>query len=123
MINYNNSTNEQKQFIEKRINQEVYCLANEDIQFILSSELQHEQPFTWDDFSNLYDEEIDEPCDIMQFFYVSNYLAKQLDEQGECVIIREGSPSIWGRCTYGQSLDLDTVFWTIFQDAYCIKGE
>ena len=43
---------------------------------------------------------------MMQFFIVSDWLAYQLREIKACVTSFLGF-EIWGRCEYGQSLDMD----------------
>ena len=49
-IHYGNANNEQRTFIEARIEQEIYCLANAEVNFILSSESM-DAPYSWDDLT------------------------------------------------------------------------
>lgn len=168
-INYSNSTDKQKAYIEDRINREVRCLDNESIEFILAqgNEEIEDVPFTYDDIQNMYtytyngkyvafdnisDDELQaeietlgntinegidrgadtddmqtelndlenlesEPQEILQWFYISEWLANELNKINEPVIIRNGSPSIWGRTCCGQDVACDYTFWEIFQES------
>ena len=58
------------------------------------------------------DPEYDEP---MEHWIVSSWLGRKLSEQGEIVESYLGM-TIWGRCTTGQSISLDSVIGEIAKE-------
>jgi len=62
----------------------------------------------------------EEPQEVFEWYMVSNYLARKLQERGEVVI--EGE-NIWGRCTTGQAILLDSVISEICYDMEILEGQ
>lgn len=66
------------------------------------------------DFEELY-----EPY---EYWSVSGWLGKKLEEKGE-IIIDEMGHCIWGRCTTGQAILLDSVISEICEDLEILQGQ
>ena len=50
-----------------------------------------------------------EPKEIYEYWAVSSWLARKLDEAGEAVHTDVCGHNIWGRCTTGQAISMDHV--------------
>jgi len=108
-LNWNNLTDEEQTFIERMINRDVLTLCNE----LVSKGFEGAIDGEYLEFENSYYEENEEegieegtPKEMMQFFIVSDWLADKLREIEACVTSFLGF-EIWGRCEYGQSLEMD----------------
>jgi hypothetical protein len=55
--------------------------------------------------------------EIFQHFIVSEYLADRLEEHGERVLRDFFGMTVWGRSCCGQSISMDHVIQTIFNEA------
>lgn len=64
----------------------------------------------------LDDSEYDEHQEVYQWFKVSSWLCDELNTHDEVVI---SSYNYWGRCTYGQSIELDGIMHYIFLKWWC----
>ena len=64
-------------------------------------------------FKNIYDEESDSYADILEYWFVSDWLGARLAEHGEPVIRDFYGFALWGRCCSGQSITLDAVIQDI----------
>jgi hypothetical protein len=72
----------------------------------------------YDNYYNEYIESLKDdqlPQDVMQWFIVSDYLAKKLSEIGE-PILNTNNHNLWGRTCCGQSIELDGTFQNIFRN-------
>ena len=52
--------------------------------------------------------------EIFQWFVMDERILNQLEERGECVL----NGKFWGRCTFGQAIELDYVIIRIFKEWY-----
>lgn len=69
-----------------------------------------------DQFEELFDD-----CrEVFEWWIVTPWLASKLAERGEKVIDGE---KIWGRCTTGQSVEMDNVISTICADIGILNGQ
>ena len=89
------------------LDRDVLVLANELAEHIMTTD---ESAF--DSLENIYDQETDEPQEIMQWYIVSKWLAEKLAEQGEPVADWHGQ-YFWGRTCCGQGVELDGTFQQI----------
>lgn len=89
--------------IDNIINNEVHCLVNGLVEFYLRNT--HDYPF---DESRFFTCE----SDIFQYYIVSDWLSRKLEDQGEIIIEIEGH-NIWCRQTCGQALRMDACFVNI----------
>ena len=92
---------------------EVFCLCPSLLIDTLYSDAK-----TSDDFSSAmykYDEETGETEEALEFWLVSNWLAKQLEKHGGCVYDL-GDAMIWGRSTSGQAISQDTIIEDIAKE-------
>jgi len=136
-IHYGNSTPEQKQIIENRIQNSV-VLASCLVEKLLEKEV-----LQYDEIENFYEfkcpecgrgfqdiakaakcckskeEPKQEPQEIFEWWIITDeWLLEELREIGEPVIESdELCMSFWGRTCTGQSISLDPTFWNIFQDS------
>lgn len=110
-INYDNSTQEQKDFIKKMIDRDLCANQSSLVNDLLVKEF-----FNYEDIVNLYNEN-KESQEIMQWFSLNdNWIAEELEKALEPVLKNEYG-TWWGRTCFGQSVELDQVFWVIYQDA------
>lgn len=100
-LNWNGLTDKQQEFIEKIVNDEVLTLCNE----LVSKGFEGSIDGEFIEFDNSIDED-GEVKDMMQFFIVSDWLARHLIINNACVTDFVGF-TIWGRCEFGQSLTMD----------------
>ena len=100
-LNWNGLTDKQQEFIEKIVNDEVLTLCNE----LVSKGFEGSIDGEFIEFDNSIDED-GEVKDMMQFFIVSDWLARHLKINNACVTDFVGF-TIWGRCEFGQSLTMD----------------
>ena len=100
-LNWNGLTDKQQEFIEKIVNDEVLTLCNE----LVSKGFEGSIDGEFIEFDNSIDED-GEVKDMMQFFIVSDWLARHLTINNACVTEFVGL-TIWGRCEFGQSLTMD----------------
>lgn len=115
---------EKQRETERILTNEIYTRQNEAILFCLNAGrydngAEHETPFMWDDFENLYTleegEDEETPQEIFEYWFISDWFAERLKEHGEPVIIDYG---VWGRTTTGQSWILDGVCRAIAKEVY-----
>mgnify|MGYP003132173664 FL=1 len=99
-LNWNGLTDKQQEFTERIINQDIFTLCNELVEYASIND-------DYIEFDNSYDEENDEYCEIFQYFIVSEWLYDQLFKIGGCVAEFKGF-YIWGRCDFGQSMDMNS---------------
>lgn len=57
-----------------------------------------------------------------EYWFITNYLADKLSEQGEIIYDRFNQP-IWGRCTTGQAISLDSVIDEVCLDMEILEGQ
>lgn len=120
---------------ETLVAREVHARVSTMAEFILNASSLRDDgsvtdpPFSWDDVENQYDEKTCESCggvrdeeesycetcdaptpaqpnDIYEWWIVSPWLLAKLKAEGEPVIEHE---QLWGRCTSGQAIALDSV--------------
>ena len=95
-LNWNGLTEEQQEFTERIVNNEVLTICN---QLILEAG-------EYIEFDNSYDHETDEYKEIFVYYIVSDWLYKELQNIEACVTEYKGL-YIWGRCDFGQGLDMN----------------
>jgi len=59
-------------------------------------------------------DEYEEPQEIMQWFLMDERIIRQLNERGEPTL----NDKYWGRCCFGQMIDMDSVIVNIFKEWY-----
>ena len=59
--------------------------------------------------------EQDQPQEVMQWFKVSGWLFRQLQERG-AVVLESPNGYYWGRCSFGQSVILDSIIQDCYKD-------
>ena len=101
-LNWNGLTEEQQKFTEGIVNNEVFTICN---QLILAAD-------EYIEFDNSYDDENDEYYEIFVYYIVSDWLYGQLQSIDACVTEYKGL-YIWGRCDFGQGLDMNSELKTI----------
>lgn len=101
-LNWNGLTDQQQEFTESIVNNQVLTICNE---LILDSD-------EYVEFDNSYDEEYDEYKEIFVYYIVSDWLYKELQNINACVTEYKGL-YIWGRCDFGQGLDMNYELKTI----------
>tara|TARA_R110000824_G_scaffold181444_4_gene362253 strand:- start:340 stop:702 length:363 start_codon:yes stop_codon:yes gene_type:complete len=100
-LNWNGLTDKQQEFTEKLVNREVLTLASELIENALKridSDIE---------IQNYYNEETEEYYEIFCYFIVTDYLYEQLEKINACIFEYEGL-YFWGRCDFGQGLDMNS---------------
>lgn len=100
----------------------VNCVALEIIDYLkaiyeaLSNKEDIGTIVTIDEFIETIDAAtFEEDYDIMQYWLVSDFLASKLESLGEFVV-ESSCGYIWGRCTVGQSIYMDSVIQEISAD-------
>lgn len=93
--------------LQKKVEKYLERLDNNDLK-----ELIEDNNFIWG--LEVYDYEEQE--EVYQWFLVSSWLCNELKAHDEVVI---SSHNYWGRCTYGQSIELDCVMHDIFLKWWC----
>lgn len=86
------------------IDREIHCLANEVFQALLEKD-----PDSIDTFTNLGEDE------VFQWFFISDWLADKLIEEGEPVAKDFYGQNVWGRTTFGQSLEADSCMTSLYE--------
>ena len=130
-LNWNGLTDKQQKFIEKIVNDEVLTLCNELVDYgfkygVVNPEreedfLHRKYPvstvpiFEFIEFENAWNDEDGEYKEMMQFFIVSDWLARHLRNNKACVSEFLGF-QIWARCEFGQSLTMDHDLKTIVKN-------
>lgn len=73
-----------------------------------------------EDYQNIANEYNIDPYyeEVFEYWAVSNFLAKELQERGEIVEKDFFGINVWGRCTTGQSITLDYVIRSIVTDLH-----
>lgn len=104
-LNWNGLREDQQEFIEKIVNDEVLTLCNELVDIGFKHGIRVNEWLEFIEFENSIDEEGDFK-DMMQFFIVSDWLARHLRINNACISEFVGF-TIWGRCEFGQSLTMD----------------
>ena len=99
-LNWNGLTEKQQEFTERLVNREVLTLANELIENAFKRG-------EYIEIQNHYDDETDEYYEIFCYFIISSYLYEQLEKIGACIFEYEGL-YFWGRCDFGQGLDMNS---------------
>lgn len=63
-------------------------------------------------------EKFDDPniVDLLEFWFVRDWLSRLLEEKGEMIIRTDYTPDIWCRTTSGQMIAADWVFESIAKD-------
>ena len=100
-LNWNGLTEEQQEFTERIVNNDVFTICN---QLILEAG-------EYVEFDNSWNKE-EEVYEIYVYYIVSNWLYEQLQNIGACVTEYKGL-YIWGRCDFGQGLDMNYELKTI----------
>lgn len=102
--------------IEQIIDQEIYTNQDSLVRKCFTEEI-----FEWDDVANLYHgvydheqgEEEQEVQEIMQWFSVSERLAKKLIEVG-APVLDSNYGYFWGRCEFGNALKYDSALNAVY---------
>lgn len=108
--------NKNQRILAKFVDREIIMLASSLVDDLLEKEL-----ISYDDYENYYDKD-DEPQEIFEHWFVTEYLYRKLKELGEPVI-DSNYGYIWGRTTTGQSIALDSVIETIASDMEILDGQ
>ena len=74
----------------------------------------------WDNIVNDWDNETDEPKEIFEWWFVTEWLAEKLTEYDEPVMAYDNG-FIWGRTTTGMAIAHDTPMVYIARDLH--KGD
>ena len=121
---------ERQESVRKFVDSHVFCHLTHFIDELLKAEI-----IDWDEIDGLYSnicqdcgedysEHLEEdachcgghleqePNEILEWHSVSSYLYNRLEEAGE-PLLQWGGHYIWGRCTSGQSISIDSVIETI----------
>jgi hypothetical protein len=131
-IYYGNSTDAQKRYVERLINQEIKAcqtaLVEELFKTLFTSEdvtnlypticpnCSVELPLDQDDCKVCGHDKYSQAQEIFQWFLITEpLLIDDLIKDGEPVLQNEFG-TWWGRTCFGQALVLDSTFWTIYQD-------
>lgn len=69
--------------------------------------------------TNYYNEDTEEYAEVCEWWVVSSWLCDKLKEHGQVVITSE---NIWGRCTSGQAIFLDSVISDICKELGMLEG-
>lgn len=101
-----NTTNTIRDFISQNVLWNQTSLVNE----LLEKEL-----IAYEDIVNVYDEEDDAVQEVFSWYLVSDYLFDMLKDKGEPVIDALNC-KWWGRTTFGQAIEMDSVIEDIFAD-------
>ena len=124
MINYNNSSEAQKEYIQGRIDSEIYCTMNDVVQdnqwemdyidnaysdVCASCGAENEDECECDNYEQTYQE-------VLEWYFVSERLGNKLYEIGEPIERNFQGKALWGRTCSGQAIILDSTFWEVFQD-------
>ena len=96
-LNWNGLTEQQQEFTERIVNREVFTICNE---LIIEAD-------DYVEFDNCYDDEADEYYEIFVYYIISDWLYEQLQSINACVTEYKGL-YIWGRCDFGQGLDMNS---------------
>lgn len=86
------------------VDKEIFCLMNSEVEYILHQNDYENSPYTWEDVENIYNEDMEEYAEIMQWYKVSDWLVNVLGDMGEPVI---RNYCIWGRTGCGYALEDD----------------
>lgn len=81
----------------------------------LARKLQYSSFFDESQFLENYCDDI-EYKEPLEFWIVSNWLADKLEQHGECVDKDLKGLCVWGRCTSGQSISIDSVIIEIAKE-------
>ena len=114
------------------VHREVFACVSQTTDYLLSKE-DPDAPFSWEDVDNLYlsyeeakrdgvigedvaEEDYEaERQEVFEWWLVSTWLIEKLRELGEPVIL---DFEIWGRCTTGQSISIDSVIYKITEERW-----
>lgn len=96
-LNWNGLTEQQQEFTERIVNREVFTICNK---LIMESD-------EYVEFDNSYNDETDEHYEIFVYYIVSDWLYEQLENVSACITEYKGL-YIWGRCDFGQGLDMNS---------------
>lgn len=101
--------------IEEFVRQEVYVCMSSMVDELLNCS---------DDFQNAYYDELEKhpSSNWLEVWSVSDYLAKELENEGEFVFYYSGH-NLWFRKTSGQAISLDGVIRDIYNELIKYKGE
>lgn len=64
--------------------------------------------------------EQEEPQEVYEWWHVGSWLCEKLEKKGEVVIPHM---NLWGRCTTGQAILLDSVISSICEDLEILEGQ
>ena len=95
-LNWNGLTDQQQEFTERLVNNDVFTICNE---LILDAD-------EYVEMDNSYDDETDEYKEIFVYYIVSEWLYEKLQNISACVTEYKGL-YIWGRTDFGQGLDMN----------------
>lgn len=110
--NYDNATQEQLHQVENIIQREIYCNQSLLVEELLKKEiLPYDEIINCGAFKGGFDEE-SEAQEIFEWYCVSHWLAEELKEVREPVLMNEFG-CWWGRTTTGGAIVLDSTFWNI----------
>ena len=101
-LNWNGLTEAQQEFTESIVNNQVLTICNE---LILNAD-------EYVEFDNLLNFDTDEYKEVFVYYIVSEWLYKELQNIAACVTEYKGL-YIWGRCDFGQGLDMNYELKTI----------
>ena len=138
-LNLNDESTLQRE-CERIVEHEVWCMVTPEVEFILrwsdEGTASTPSPFTWDDVENMYStlcevcgEEENHanhvegecmeyqaaPSEVLEWWKVSNWLLEKLAAKGEPVI---RDANIWGRCTSGMAISMDSVIREIVRELH-----
>lgn len=95
-LNWNGLTEQQQEFTERIVNREVFTICNE---LILEAD-------EYVEFDNFLDFDTDKYKEVFVYYIVSEWLYEHLQNIEACVTQYKGL-YIWGRCDFGQGLDMN----------------
>ena len=100
-LNWNGLTEQQQEFTERIVNREVFTICNELI-------LEADEYVEFDNCVHLCHHQNNyQHKEIFVYYIVSEWLYKQLQDINACVTEYKGL-YIWGRCDFGQGLDMNS---------------
>ena len=101
-----------RKFVQKEV---IYCVS-----YLINELSKNPDSDYYNDLINICsvpdEENEDEYIEAMEHWIVSDWLADKLSERGEMVNKDIYGLTVWGRCTTGQAVYLDSVIKNIFNE-------
>lgn len=126
-MEYNSSTNQRIK--GKFVGREVIMLGSDIIEELSNNNADWFYNFISESENNYpvneegeRDEDNGEYPEVNEWWFITEYLAKKLEDKGEIVNYYFNTP-LWGRCTTGQAILLDSVISKICEEMEILEGQ